>query len=247
MHRFTVLLIACAFASLAHADDVQIAVAANFTAPMKQIAAQFEQETGHKVLATFGSTGKFYAQIKNGAPFEVLLSADDQTPAKLEEEGAGVANTRFTYAIGKLVLWSAQPGMVDSNGDVLKKGAFEHLAIADPKLAPYGAAAVSALRKLQLLDLLAPKFVRGDNIAQTHQFVVSGAAALGFVAAAQVYEDGKLKSGSAWLVPATLYNPLRQDALLLEKGKGKPAAVAFLRYMKSKKALIVMRSYGYAL
>ncbi len=247
MFRLTALLTAFAAAHIAHADEVQVAVAANFTAPMKDIAARFEQDSGHKVLATFGSTGKFYAQIKNGAPFEVLLAADDETPAKLEKEGAAVPGTRFTYAIGKLVLWSAQAGLVDDNGEVLRKGGFAHLSIANPKLAPYGAAAVEALQKLNLYSALETKLVQGDSIAQAHQFVVSGAAPLGFVAMSQVYEGGKLKSGSAWVVPGKLYKPIRQDAVVLEKGKGKAAAEAFLAYLKGDKAKAVIRSYGYDL
>ena len=240
-------LLALFAVNVAHADEVQIAVAANFTAPMKAIAARFERETGHKVLASYGATGKFYAQIKNGAPFEILLAADDDTPARLEKEGATVAGTRFTYAIGKLVLWSAQAGVVDANGEVLKKGAFQHLSIANPKLAPYGAAAVDVLQKLKLFNTLEPKFVLGENIAQTWQFVDTGNAQLGFVAMSQVYENGKLKSGSAWVVPASLYAPIRQDAVLLEKGKGKPAAESFVKYLKSDAAKAVIRAFGYDL
>jgi molybdate transport system substrate-binding protein len=247
MLRLTVLLLAISAANFAHADEVHIAVAANFTAPMKEIAAQFEQESGHKVLASFGSTGKFYSQIQNGAPFEILLAADDETPAKLEKEGAAAANTRFTYAVGKLVLWSAQPGAVDAKGDVLRKGAFAHLSLANPKLAPYGAAAVEVLQKLNLYSALEPKFVQGENIAQTHQFVVSGAAPLGFVAMSQVYEGGKLKSGSAWVIPSGMYAPIRQDAVVLARGKGKVAVDAFLNYLKGDKAKAVIRSYGYDL
>ena len=247
MVRHTALLVLLAAAGIAHADEVQVAVAANFAAPMKDIAARFEQDTGHKVLTTVGSTGKFYAQIRNGAPFDILLAADDETPAKLEKEGAAVPNTRFTYAIGKLVLWSAQPGLVDDKADVLKKGRFEHLSIANPKLAPYGAAAVEAMQKLNMYSALEPKFVVGESIAQAQQFVVSGAAQLGFVAMSQVYEGGKLKSGSAWVVPATLYSPIRQDAVALEKGKGKAVVDAFLKYLKGDKAKAVIRSYGYEL
>jgi molybdate transport system substrate-binding protein len=246
MFRLTPLLILFA-ANIAHADDVQVAVAANFTAPMKEIAAQFEHDTGHKVQASYGATGKFYAQIRNGAPFDILLAADDETPARLEKEAATVSGTRFTYAIGKLVVWSAQAGVVDDKGEVLKKGTFEHLSIANPKLAPYGAAAVEALQKMNLLDALTPKFVQGESIGQAYQFVASGAAPLGFVAMSQVYEGGKLKSGSAWLVPASLYSPIRQDAVELQKGKGNPAADALLAYLKSDKAKAVIRSYGYDL
>jgi molybdate transport system substrate-binding protein len=247
MVRHTILLALLGAAGIAHADEVQVAVAANFAAPMKEIAARFEHDTGHKVLSTVGATGKFYAQIKNGAPFDILLAADDETPARLEKEGAAIPHTRFTYAIGKLVLWSAQPGLVDDKGDVLKKASFEHLAIANPKLAPYGAAAVQAMQKLNLYSALEPKFVVGESIAQAQQFVASGAAQLGFVAMSQVYEGGKLKSGSAWVVPGSMYSPIRQDAVALEKGKGKPAVDALINYMKGDKAKAVIRSYGYDL
>lgn len=247
MSRFTVSLLLLAAAATANADEVQVAVAANFTAPMKEIAAQFEQATGHKVQASFGATGKFYAQIKNGAPFDILLAADDETPAKLEKEGAAVAGSHFTYAIGKLVLWSAQPGLVDDKGAVLSKGTFDHLSIANPKLAPYGAAAVETLQKLSLYSVLEPKIVQGDSIGQAHQFVVSGAAPLGFVAMSQVVEGGKLKSGSMWVVPSTMYGQIRQDAVVLAKGKDKPAVDAFLKYLKGDKAKAVIRSFGYEL
>lgn len=228
-----------------HADEVQVAVAANFAAPMKELAAGFERATGHKVLTTVGATGKFYAQISNGAPFEVLLSADQKTPARLEQEGAGVAGTRFTYAIGKLVLWSSQPGMADANA--LKAGKFTRLAIANPALAPYGTAAIEVLDKLGLVVALAPKFAYGENIAQTYQFVASGNAQLGFVAMSQVFEGGKLTSGSAWVVPASLYSPIRQDAIVLAKGKGKPAVLAWMAYLKSEPARALIRAHGYAL
>jgi molybdate transport system substrate-binding protein len=247
MLRLAAALAVFVTVNIVHADDVQVAVAANFSAPMKEIAAQFERDTGHKVQATYGATGKFYAQIKNRAPFEVLLAADDDTPAKLEKEGAAVAHSRFTYAIGKLVLWSAHAGLVDDKGEVLKTGNFEHLAIANPKLAPYGAAAVETLQKLNLFSLLEPKLVQGESIAQTHQFVMSGAAQLGFVAMSQVYEGVTLTSGSAWIVPGKLYKPIRQDAVVLENGKGKPAVDALIAYLKGEKAKRVIRSYGYDL
>lgn len=230
-----------------HAAEVQVAVAANFTAPMQKIAADFEQATGHQAKLAFGATGKFYAQIKNGAPFEVLLAADDETPAKLEKEGAAVSGSRFTYAIGQLALWSAKPGYVDDKGAVLKQGAFDHLAIANPKLAPYGAAAVETLTKLGLLSGLESKFVQGENIAQTFQFVSTGNAELGFVALSQVVEGGKLKSGSAWIVPANLHSPIRQDAVVLAKGKDNPAAAALVRFLKTDTARAVIKSYGYEL
>jgi len=233
------------FATLAAADTVQVAVAANFTAPMKQIAADFEKATGHTAVLSFGATGKFYAQIKSGAPFEVFLSADDETPAKLISEGGAAADSRFTYATGKLVLWSAKEGVVDAQGEVLKKGSFAHLAIAAPKLAPYGAAAVETMTQLGLLDALTPKLVQGESIGQTFGFVTSGNAELGFVALSQVFENGKLKSGSAWIVPAKLHAPIRQDAVILTNGQGKPAATALATYLKSDAAKAVIRSYGY--
>lgn len=227
------------------ADDVQVAVAANFTAPMKLIAADFEKDTGHKAVLTFGATGKFYAQITNGAPFEVFLAADDETPAKLEKEGAAVNGSRFTYATGKLVLWSAQPGVVDVRGEVLKKGAFKKIAIAAPKLAPYGAAAVETMNKLGLQAVLEPKLVQGESIGQTFSFVSTGNAELGFIALSQVYEGGKIRSGSAWVVPGSLHSPIRQDAVLLAKAKDSKAAVQLMAFLKTEKARAVIRSFGY--
>ncbi|MBC7435692.1 MAG: molybdate ABC transporter substrate-binding protein [Bdellovibrionales bacterium] len=231
----------------AHADVVQVAVAANFTAPVKVIAASFEKDTGHTAALSFGATGKFYAQIKSGAPFEVFLSADDETPLKLEKEGATVPGSRVTYAIGKLALWSATPGFVDDKGEVLKRGNFKHIAIAAPKLAPYGEAAVEAMTRLGVWAALEPKLVQGESIGQAFNFVATGNAELGFVALSQVFEGGKIKSGSAWIVPATLYSPLRQDAVLLAKGKDSKAAAAFMAYLKSDTARAVIRSFGYEL
>ena len=242
MLRFALLLLACSLAPIAQADEVRVAVASNFSAPMKELAARFEQSTGHKVLASFGSTGKFYAQIRNGAPFDMLLAADATTPARLEKEGGAAPHTRITYAIGKLVLWSPQPGLVDDKGDVLRKGAFSHVSMADPKLAPYGAAAVQVLQKLGLNDALRPKLVQGENIGQAWQYVVSGAAPLGFVAMSQVVEGGKLTSGSAWIIPANLYAPIRQDAVVLTQGKSKKAVDAFMAYLKSDQAAALIRS-----
>jgi len=240
----TVLFLAL-LSPVTFAADVQVAVAANFTAPMQAIAAGFEQATGHKVRLAFGSTGKFYAQIKNGAPFEVLFAADDETPARLEKEGFAASGSRFTYAIGQLALWSAKPGYVDDKGAVLKQGAFAHLALANPKLAPYGAAAVESLNRLGLLAGLQPKFVQGENIAQTFQFVSTGNAELGFVALSQVFEGGKLTRGSAWIVPPGLHAPIRQDAVILTRGKDNSAALALMKYMKEDKARAIIRAYGY--
>ncbi|MBS1154761.1 MAG: modA1 [Proteobacteria bacterium] len=230
---------------LANADEVQIAVAANFSAPIKLIAADFEKDTGHKAVIATGATGAFYAQIRNGAPFEVFLSADDETPTKLEAEGKTVAGSRFTYAVGKLVLWSAKPGFVDAKGEVLKKGEFAHLSLANPKTAPYGAAAVETLKKLGVFDSLQSKIVQGENISQAQQFIATGNAELGFVALSQVWKDGKLTSGSGWLVPADFYAPIKQDAVILANGKGKAAAEALIKYLKGDKARAVIKSFGY--
>lgn len=246
MQRLLALLLPALLTSgLAQADEVNVAVAANFTAPMQKIAAEFEKDTGHRAQLAFGSTGKFYAQIRNGAPFQVLLSADDETPTRLEKEGLAVSGTRFTYAIGTLVLWSARPGYVDGKGEVLKKGAFQHLALANPKLAPYGAAAVDVLNKLGLYAALEPKFVQGENIAQTFQFISTGNAELGFVALSQVMKDGKINDGSTWIVPADLHTPIRQDAVILSTGKDNPAALALMKYLKEAKARAIIKNYGY--
>lgn len=233
--------------AIARADEVPVAVAANFAAPLKQLAADFEKDTGHKLVAAFGSTGKFYTQIKSGAPFEVLLAADDETPARLEKEGDGVAGSRFTYAVGRLVLWSRQAGYVDDQGDVLKKNAFGHLALPNPKLAPYGAAALELLKALGVHDAVQPKLVVAENLTQVQQFVATGNAELGFVALSQVLKEGKIAEGSGWIVPQKFYTPIRQDAVLLAKGKGKPAAEALLAYLKGDKAKAVIRGYGYDL
>ncbi|ESS73012.1 molybdate-binding periplasmic protein ModA [Methyloglobulus morosus KoM1] len=230
------------------AGTTLVAVASNFTKPMNDIAAAFNKATGHEASLSFGSSGKFVAQIENDAPFEVFLSADEKNPKKLEESGKGVANSRFTYAIGKLVLWSAKPGLVDEQGQILSKGGFKHLALADPKLAPYGLAAEEALKNLGLLDKLRPLFVLGENISQTQQFISSGNAELGFIALSQVIgKDGKITEGSGWIVPDTLYNPIRQDAILLKKGEPNPAASALLGFMKSPEALEIIQAYGYSI
>jgi molybdate transport system substrate-binding protein len=234
-------------AGLASAAEVQVAVAANFTVPMQTIAANFEKDTGHKAQLIFGSTGKFYAQIKNGAPFEVLLAADDETPAKLIKEGGAIAGSQFTYAIGKLVLWSAKSGLVDDKGAILKKTDIAHVAYANPKLAPYGAAAVETMKTLGVFDALSAKLVEAETITQAYQFVVSGNTEIGFIALSQVYKDGKIGEGSAWVVPATLYSQIRQDAVILDKGKASPAAAELIKYLKSDKAKAVIHAYGYDL
>ena len=234
-----------------HADEVQVAVAANFTAPMQKIAAAFEKETGHKAVLSFGATGKFYAQIRNGAPFGVLLSADDEVPARLVKEGMAVPGSAFTYAIGQLVLWSSQSGVVDAQAAVLHEMASGKrsgkIAVADPKLAPYGAAAMQVMDQRGLTAKLRPHFVTGENIGQTFQFVKTGNAALGFVALSQVMVDGSISTGSAWVVPAHLHDPIRQDAVLLKTAQANPAANALLQYLRTDAARTVIRAYGYQL
>lgn len=241
------IAVAVLSAGSALADEVQVAVAANFTAPIQAIAKDFEKDTGHTLVASFGATGQFYTQIKNGAPFEVLLAADDTTPAKLESENEIVKGSRFTYAVGTLALWSAKEGYVDDKGQVLKGNQYQHLSIANPKAAPYGLAATQTLDKLGLTDATKARIVEGQSIAQAYQFVQTGNAELGFVALSQVFKDGKLTSGSAWIVPADLHEPIKQDAVILNKGKDNAAAKALMEYLKGPKAAAVIKSYGYEL
>ncbi|MCM0043971.1 MAG: molybdate ABC transporter substrate-binding protein [Burkholderiaceae bacterium] len=231
----------------AQAAEVKVAVAANFALTMKDIAAEFEKDTGHKVSLTQGATGKFYAQITNGAPFEVLLSADDETPSKLVREGKAVSGTQFTYAVGRLVLWSPDASLVDQGGGVLKTDRFKFLSIANARVAPYGRAAVQTMQKLGVLTAIEPRVVQGESITQTHQFVSSGNAQLGFVALSQVWENGRIKSGSAWIVPEDMHEQLKQDAVLLNPGKDSKAAVALVDYLKSDKARKIIDRYGYKL
>ena len=240
------LVAATSATSQVQAADVNVAVAANFTAPMQKIAQMFEQETGHKAVLSFGATGNFYAQIKNGATFQVFLAADDTTPAKVAKEDLGDGTSEFTYAVGKLVLWSKKPGFVDAKGDVLK-GKFDKLAIANPKLAPYGLAAQETMEKMGLWAGLQDRIVMGESISQTLQFADTGNADMAFIALSQTIKDGKPVEGSQWVVPAALYTPIRQDAILLAAPQDKAAAEAFLKYLKSPKAIAVIRSFGYDL
>lgn len=219
---------------------VRVAVAANFTAAMKRIAAGFERSTGDRVRVSFGSTGSLYAQIRNGAPFDLFLAADERRPRLLEREGSAVPGSRFTYAVGRLVLWSPQKNLV-SGDEVLKGTGFSHLAIANPKTAPYGAAAEQVLRRLDLWSKLQPRIVRGENIAQTYQFTATGNAQLGFVALSEAMKSG----GSRWNIPQSFYKPIRQQAVLLVHGKDNRAAHALLAYLKSAAGHRVIRSFGY--
>ncbi|MGR9051666.1 MAG: molybdate ABC transporter substrate-binding protein [Gammaproteobacteria bacterium] len=229
------------------ADTVSVAVAANFTAPMKAIALQFEKETGHRTELAFASSGKFFAQIENGAPFQVFLSADTDKPEQLERDGFAVAGSRFTYAMGSLALWSPKPGFVDAQGDVLRHGNFSHLAYANPKLAPYGSAAQQTMTALGVWDKVQDKLVTGENIAQTYQFIATGNAELGFVALSQVMKNGAVGEGSAWIVPPELHAPIRQDAVLLTAGTDNAAAVALLDFIKTPEAAAIIEAYGYRL
>lgn len=231
--------------SYAHAGECQVAVAANFAEPIKAIAVVFEKTTGHKLMITLGATGKFHAQIQNGAPFDVFLSADRKTPELLEKEGLAQPGSRFTYATGKLVLWSADARLVDAKGDILKGGQFRKIAYAAPKLAPYGAAAEQVIDALGLTSALAAKWVQGESIGQTFNFVQTGNAELGFVALSQVLEGGKLKNGSMWLIPQAFYAPIQQDAVVLKRAVNNDAALALIKLLKSPSIKDLIRSYGY--
>ncbi len=234
-------------AQVAQAGEVRVAVAANFTAPMQEIAPLFEQASGHKVSLSFGSTGKFYAQIKQGAPYDVLVSADSKTPKKLDEDGLTVPGSRFVYALGKLALWSAQPGLVDDKGAVLRTGGYNKLAIGDPRLAVYGTAAQETMEKMGVWKQVQGKLVRGENITQTYQFVASGNAQLGFIALSQITKGGKVSAGSWWIVPSHFYSPIEQGAVMLSSAKDADATKAFLDFLKGPQAATVIRSYGYEL
>jgi molybdate transport system substrate-binding protein len=243
----TTLLLATLAHSAVWAAEAQVAVAANFSEPIKAIAAVLEKTTGHTLKITLGSTGKLFAQIRNGAPFDMLLAADIRTPEALEKAGLAQPGSRFTYATGKLVLWSAKAGRVDDQGAVLKAADLGKVAFAAPKVAPYGAAAVEAMDKLGLSAALAPKLVQGESIGQAFNFVYTGNADVGFVALSQVLEGGQLRSGSVWVLPSTLYSPIRQDAVVLRRGAGNEAAQALVKLLQSPNVKDLIRSYGYGL
>jgi molybdate transport system substrate-binding protein len=222
--------------------SAHIAVAANFTDAAKEIAQAFEQQSGNRAVLSFGSTGQLFAQITQGAPFEAFLAADEETPRKVVAGGFGLADSVFTYAVGKIVVFSTTLDL--TNGEaVLREGKFQKLAIANPATAPYGVAATEALKSLGLDVKLAGKIVRGNNIAQTFQFAETGNAELGFVALSQAI--GK-NPKSMWLVPQSLYSPIRQDAVLLMKGVENEAARAFISFLKSPDAIKIIEKYGYA-
>ncbi|MEY4980204.1 MAG: Molybdate-binding periplasmic protein precursor [Pseudomonadota bacterium] len=244
LHRGAALLLAV-FASSSWATEATVAVAANFAEPIKAIAAVLEKTTGHTLKISTGASGAFYTQIKNGAPFDVFLSADNERPEMLEQDGLAQPGTRFTYATGKLVLWSAKAGRVDQQGAVLRAADLGKVAHANPKTAPYGAAAVQVLDKLGLTQAITPQLVQGESIGQTFNFVKTGNADVGFVALSQVLSEGRLKSGSMWVIPQTHYDPIRQDAVLLKKGVGNEAAQALLKLLQSPNIKALIRGYGY--
>lgn len=235
-------LVACGPSAADERGAVHVAVAANFADVQAELARCFEARTGHRIQASSGSTGQLYAQITNGAPFDVLLAADDERPRRLEEEGIAVAGTRFTYAEGRLALYGPMLDSVRAGGADLRAMDYTYLAIANPRAAPYGAAAEEVLERLGLTEAVRPRVVVGENIGQAHQFVKSGAAELGFVAHSQVIGEPER---SYWLVPTELHAPIRQDAVLLRQGADEPAARAYLRFLRTPEAQRVIESYGY--
>ncbi len=235
-------------ASSAFAGEVTVAVASNFLSPFKQLIPVFQKQSGHRVRTVSGSTGKLYAQITHGAPFDVLLAADSERPRILEQSGQAVPATRFTYARGKIVLWSADPGRIIGDGtSTLHRRNFKHLALANPKTAPYGKAAYTTLNRLNLWESIAPVLVQGENISQTFQFIATGNAEVGFVALSQLMDPGMKIQGSRWIVPEHLYDAIDQDAVLLKRGQSRPAARALLQFLKSEPARNIIQSYGYGL
>lgn len=236
------LLLALVLPAALPADEIRVAVASNFRPALAAAAERFQHGSGHVVRLIPGSTGKHYAQIRNGAPFDAFFAADSERPSRLEREQRSVPGSRFTYAVGRLVLWSPDAGLVDPDGEVLAAGRFRHLAIANPELAPYGEAARAVLHSLGLWESLAPRLVRGENIAQTFQFVISGNAELGFVARSQLQMPGREFAGSSWQPPPELYPPIEQQAVLLRET---PAGRAFMSFMQGEEARAIVRAYGY--
>lgn len=238
----SLVLVLAGGAGALRADEIRVAVASNFSDAIQAIAEVFEEETGHRVILVFGSTGKHYAQIRNGAPFAAFFAADARRPELLEVEGVARPGSRFTYAVGKVVLWSPNPDLIDSRASVLVDGGFRYLAIANPKLAPYGKAAEQIMCTKGVWDGLQNRIVRGENIGQAFQFVKSGNAELGFVALSQIMKPGRAIAGSFWRPPQALYTPIEQQAVLLEEN---PAARQFLAFMQTRAAVKIIESHGY--
>jgi molybdate transport system substrate-binding protein len=247
MKKFLLSLVLFSLAvTPALAEQALVAVAANFIGPFREVAMEFEKTTGHTVQVASGSSGSFYTQIKNGAPFAVFFSADNERPKLLEEEGLGVKGSRFTYAIGRLVLWSSDPDLMKGE-DTLRSEKFKHLAIANPKTAPYGVAAMQAMQKLGVWESIQPRLVMGENMGQTLGFVESGNAELGFLALSQVLDPKMKGKGGRWDVPSHLHEPIKQDVVLLEKGKDNSAANALMEFMGGPQVKAIIERYGYEL
>ncbi len=226
-----------------HSGEISVAVASNFGNTIRALVAEYQASSEDEIKLILGSTGKLYAQILHGAPFDVFLAADEQRPKLLEEESITISDTRFTYAIGRLVLWSKRSDLVDSKGSVLEAGDFRFLSIAHPKLAPYGQAAKEVLMKMDLWEALAPKLVFGENVGQAFHFISSGNAELGLIAHSQILQPGSLtEGGSRWLVPSNLHSPIEQQAVQLSE---KPESRRFLAFLKNEPALKIIREYGY--
>lgn len=247
LRRASVLVCLLCFCHVLSADTVRVAVASNFAGPMREIARLFTSQSGHQVEMVASSSGKIYAQVRHGAPFDVFLSADQSKPSALVASGLAVAGSQFTYALGRLVLWSTNPSLIDNSPEIIRRGDFRILAIANSLLAPYGEAAVEVLQKLGVFDEVAAKLVRGENIAQTFQFVKTGSADLGFIALAQLRDTGLAVSGSQWPVPETMHRPIRQDAVLLTSAAEKKAALALMRFLQSDQIRQVIAASGYLL
>ncbi len=242
------LVLFSAFTLCAEAKTVHVAVAANFSKTMQSLVIEFEKTSDYQIALSFGSSGKFYAQIKQGAPYELFFSADQAKPDALQKDGLVIAASRFTYAIGRLAVWSARPDFANKIETKLKDGSFNKLAIANPKLAPYGAAALQVLRHLELIDATQSKWVRGANIAQTYQFVSSANADLGFIALSQILGINrmqKVKERSYWLVPDMMHSPIKQDVVLLRWAAKSLGAKAFLDFIHTDKAQNIIAQYGY--
>lgn len=238
----SLLLFSCNFT---FAGEVNIAVAGNFFRPLQALVLEFEQNSNDKINISVGSSGKLYAQIVNGAPFDILLSADTKRPSKLIADELAIQDSQFTYARGKLVLWSHDPTVIDSQGKRLLSKKIKHLAIANPKLAPYGEQAVAVLKKLEVYEQLQDKLVVGQSVGQALQYISSSSVKQGIIALSQVTRGGEINEGSAWIIPTDLYQTIQQDAVLLNQGKDNPVANAFLEYLKTESAFNIIRSFGY--
>jgi len=245
---FTTLFLVTVVCASVHAEDVRVAVASNFIGPLKSIKTRFEKDTGHRMVIISGSTGKLYAQIKHGAPFDLLLAADSLRPRLLEDEGFAVSGSRFTYAIGRLALWSANPGQIKkADAEIFQHRPFNHLAMANPKTAPYGRAALQTLKNLGVWNQVRSKIVQGENIGQAFQFVATENAELGFVALSQIRDPKNKLKGSRWDVPSDLYDPIDQDLVLLKRAKSNPAAKAIMNFIRGPAAQKIIADYGYYL